>query len=977
MMTLHRQILCSIDRPFITSRDEGSTIRPRHRPRAQLAARGFAMLALALLCVACQTLDADSVAHSRKGHHLGNGSHHEETRDAAGEHVVRQQLAQTPDCEVRFALLDGVAREDERAGRMVDYYHVLDLIESDGAISPGRRSLAASELAEFYLAEGELARGGRMIDDAKRYADEVKDSEREHLPLDPTFAALHAEAELAWRFRGQYDVALHLGREATDLGWRDLANSALSPARREAAVNELTSAAPREVSMLIRWNRAAEALSQVDELRWDLDNGSSPHSTPLQRAEVARARAIALTAFDDYDAALASINSAIEGFRAAGLTPASTQYAESLRLRLLIALAMERIGDYRADLAGLQVAASANPLEGTATSVVIDRSLAFAVNGDWTGAQRSIAAEPQLNMSSGNSMSYRRQKHNAWSATNRAGIKFRSALAMLYRLEDPRGGVSAAEIADYVDPWFNSYDDWDDDNTRGGTIDDGVLALSMARLMSKGVQGGALAFRVAELLHSNATQGAMNDGAARLAAQTPGLRALVEEEATLRYQLATSATPSPGTEDKLRALHARIVAEFPRYQQLIAPAIPKPEDVAGVLHTNEAYIDLYAGRDASYAFVVRSDAPLHAVVLPVTREAIARQVAALRAAFDAATPPEQPGDLAGFDLVAAAQLYRALIAPIESDLQGAKTVYLSTSGILSSIPYEVLLRRPALNLAGADWWINSTTPARVPSASALVSARAVRGAHASDALVAFADPSFDGSATAPQTGVANSDTVATAGARAFPVDVRTLSFDYRRVAPLPETLGEANAIAKALGASQDSVISGLAASRSHVLAQDLSNERVVLFATHGVLPGEVPGLRNSGLALAYEGRGLPDSVLTADDIVTLRLNADWVVLSACNTGLATGGAGDSVSALTRAFFSAGARTLLVTQWAVESRSAALVTTSLFEAYARDPALSKADALAQAERAMAAGKDGSLYRHPYFWGAYFLAGDGRR
>lgn len=949
---------------------------PLHHLR--VAARGFATAALALLCIACQNPDVNSVAHSRKGYHLGNGSHQEETRDAADEPAWRQQLAQTPDGEARFALLDGLAREDERAGRMGDYYHVLDLIESDGAISPGRRSLAASELAEIYLAAGEFPRGGRMVGDAKQYADEVKDPERERLPLDPTFEALHAEAALAWRYRGQYDVALHLGREATDLGWRDLADSTLSPARREAAVNELTGAATREVNMLISCNRTAEALSHVDGLRWDLDNGSALHSTPLQRAKVARAQALALTAFDDYDMALASINSAIEGFRAAGLTPASTQYAESLRLRVLIALAMGRIGDYRADLAGLQVAASANPMEGTPFKVLEDGSLAFAANGDWTGAQRRIATDPRLIKSSDDLSLSHRPKHNIGAAINGPGKQLRSALAMLYRLEDPRGSVSTVEIAEYIEPWLDSHDDWDNDSTRGGVIDDGVLALSMARLMSNGVQGEALAFRIAELFHSNATQGAMNDGAARLAAQTPALRALVEQEATLRYQLATSATPPLGAEGKLQALHARIVAEYPRYQQLIAPAIPTPEAVAGVLHANEAYVDLYAGREASYAFVVRPTAPLHAIVLPVKREALARQIVALRAAFDAAAPPEQPGDLAGFDLAAAAQLYRALIAPIEPDLQGATTVYLSTSGILSSIPFEVLVRRPASNLADADWWINTVTPARVPSASALVSARAVRGAHASDALVAFADPSFDGSPTAPQAGTTNTETVVAAGARAFPVDARTLSFDYRRVRPLPETLGEANAIAKALGASpQHSVISGLAASRSHVLAQDLSNERVVLFATHGVLPGEVPGLRNSGLALAYEGRGLLDSILTADDIVTLRLNADWVVLSACNTGLATGAAGDSVSALTRAFFAAGARTLLVTQWAVESRSAALVTSGLFETYSRDTALSKAEALAQTERAMAAGKYGALYRHPYFWGAYFLAGDAGR
>ncbi|WP_167338302.1 CHAT domain-containing protein [Paraburkholderia oxyphila] len=972
--------------------------------RARMAARCLAAVALVLLCAGCQAPDGDTDVHAGKGHHKGmHGGRHEEEEalsqaqvqaqtSAEGqaqtaaqgqvtassppqaplpldERTLKAQLAEMPDGRARLALLDRLAREDARDGHINDYFRVLDLIASDSGIAPGRRSLAASELATAFAYEKDFARSQRALDDAKSFAAETKDADLDALPANPAYAVLRAEAVLAWRYRGQFDAALRLNREATDLAWRDLGNASLSPARRHAAANELIGDLPTQTSLLIRCNRATEALSYVEELRWDLDNGPQLHPTTAQRAQVARARALALTSFDDYDGALASIDEAIDGFRKAGMSPAATPYAESLHLRLLIALAMGRIGDYRTDLVGWQAALASNPTLGSDANE--GASLAFAANGDWRDAQRRIDENdhPEHKHRHKHKMYFRRD-------ADHPGAKFDAALTMLYRLEDPQGDLSEADIASYVEPSLGSDDEWDDEGTRGGIIDDGVLALSMARLMKDGATGQALAFRIAELFHMNATQGAMNDGATRLAAQTPALRALIEQEAALRYQLETSASSSSGAEDKLRALRREIASQFPRYRELVAPAIPTPEAVGAVLHPGEVYVDLYAGREASYAFVVRPDRTLHAVVLPVTRAVLAKQVTALRAGFDAGMPPTQPGDLAGFDLNAAAGLYRALIAPIEADLQGAKTVYLSTSGILSSIPYEVLLRRPASSLADADWWLDSTTPVRMPSASALVSARGERVAHASEPLVAFADPSFDGSAQAPQEGAAPA--TVEVGARAFPMDARTLSFDYRRVTPLPETLDEANAIAVALGASpQQSVISGLAASRSHVLGENLSNDRVVLFATHGVIPGEVPGLRKAGLALAYEGRGLPDSILTADDIVTLRLNADWVVLSACNTGLATGDAGDSVSALARAFFAAGARSLLVTQWAVESKSAALVTSGLFDAYAANPALSKADALAQTERAMAAGKEGELYRHPYYWAAYFLAGDAQR
>jgi len=109
----------------------------------------------------------------------------------------------------------------------------------------------------------------------------------------------------------------------------------------------------------------------------------------------------------------------------------------------------------------------------------------------------------------------------------------------------------------------------------------------------------------------------------------------------------------------------------------------------------------------------------------------------------------------------------------------------------------------------------------------------------------------------------------------------------------------------------------------------------------------------------------------------LRLNADWVVLSACNTGFASGNAGDTMSALSRGFFAAGARSLLATQWAVESESAKELTVGLFKGYAAEPTITKAAAMARVQRDMLAGQYGSLYRHPYFWGPYFVAGDAAR
>ena len=106
----------------------------------------------------------------------------------------------------------------------------------------------------------------------------------------------------------------------------------------------------------------------------------------------------------------------------------------------------------------------------------------------------------------------------------------------------------------------------------------------------------------------------------------------------------------------------------------------------------------------------------------------------------------------------------------------------------------------------------------------------------------------------------------------------------------------------------------------------------------------------------------------------LRLNADWVVLSACNTAGADGKVEEALSGLARGFFYAGSRSLLVTHWSVESESAMQLTTRTFDAYHRQSGLGRAQALRQA---MLAVMQTPAYAHPTFWGPYALVGEGGR
>jgi CHAT domain-containing protein len=222
--------------------------------------------------------------------------------------------------------------------------------------------------------------------------------------------------------------------------------------------------------------------------------------------------------------------------------------------------------------------------------------------------------------------------------------------------------------------------------------------------------------------------------------------------------------------------------------------------------------------------------------------------------------------------------------------------------------------------------------------------------------------------------------------RASPRTEQLRSANLGMLPRLEDTGDELKAIAAALQADPTKALYlGKDANEKIVKGTDLSRYRIVAFATHGLIPGELDGLTQPALALTapdvadIDGDGL----LTVDEILSLRLNADWVVLSACNTAAGAGAGAEAVSGLGRAFFYAGSRALLVTNWSVDSASARELVTGVFRRQAADSKLGRAEALRQSMVALMeksevkneAGEVVYTHAHPLFWAPYTIMGDG--
>lgn len=554
----------------------------------------------------------------------------------------------------------------------------------------------------------------------------------------------------------------------------------------------------------------------------------------------------------------------------------------------------------------------------------------------------------------------------------------------------------------------------------------GLLADLAAEGKSAGLDVVAESFRLADVAHGSSVQQAIAANAARAAANAPDLADLVRREqdgrqrlAALRALLAEQlAMPrdqsSPDTIAALRqevrlleaavtSIDAEIDSRFPAFAELMRPRPVTPQQVQAALEPGEALVLTYVGEDRLFAWALtRGRAPAFAATKLPRREVNAL-VKSLRAGLDPNNDDGPP-----LDLAAAHRLYQSVLAPVAAGWEGARTLAVVPDKALGQLPFSLLVTEPPAGavqdppgqppFAGyraVPWLVRQVAVVQLPSAASLLALRENHAPAAPRSFIGFGDPLFN-ERQAAEAKAERLASLRSPDGKAVKLARRSLPSLGRsvetalltRLPRLPDTADEVRSIAAVLGADPGrDVVLGAAANIRTVKAADLSDRRVVMFATHGLKANDVPGLTQPALALSspkvaqVDGSGL----LTVDDVLGLKLNADWVVLSACNTAAPEGEGAEAVSGLGRAFFYAGTRAVLATSWAVETTSAAMLTTETFRRVATTPGLSRAEALRQAMLAVmdapgfkdpASGRIEYTYAHPMFWAPYVLVGDGR-
>jgi CHAT domain-containing protein len=454
-------------------------------------------------------------------------------------------------------------------------------------------------------------------------------------------------------------------------------------------------------------------------------------------------------------------------------------------------------------------------------------------------------------------------------------------------------------------------------------------------------------------------------------------RELSEQLAELRSQQDTLLSSLPVRRDQLEALvqematienalnllETELRRNNPRYASLANVATLSATEIQALLDSESVLLQYSLAESRSFVWVVTSDA-IRAVEL-ADRNTIEVAARRLYESLRIMWPSGSRDDL----LI---ELARHVLDPVAPFLT-EKRVLVVADGALQYIPFSVL---PVQAGEAREPLLARHEVVNLPSFSVLAIQRARPHTFAGrKTLAVFADPVFERadqrfarSEIAPARSAAEREPPAAAQLPCLVCLFR--GPDGRNLARLPATGAEARAIAELVPTENRLIQTGFAASRANVLGGALDQYRVLHFATHGLVDSEYPAL--SALALSrFDESGQPqDGFLRLGDIYNLNLNADLVVLSACDTALGEAIRGEGLIGLTQGFIYAGARSLVASLWQVPDGATAALMIRFYEYMLRD-GQRPADALRNAQLSIAAEQ---RWADPFFWGAFTISGD---
>ncbi|HRO32428.1 MAG TPA: CHAT domain-containing protein [Brevundimonas sp.] len=459
---------------------------------------------------------------------------------------------------------------------------------------------------------------------------------------------------------------------------------------------------------------------------------------------------------------------------------------------------------------------------------------------------------------------------------------------------------------------------------------------------------------------------------------------------------------------RLTAVDADIEARFPAYAELTSPRALTVAETQALLKPDEGLLLVLVNPEATYVWGLSRDRVEWARAEELGDAAMTAAVTKLRESLTTAAQNRSDLDpaifagrpVAAFDRAEAHRLYAELVQPVESVFEGKKTLITVVTGALTTLPLAVLSTQAPQGpdgpdaLAATPWLIERYALATLPSVSSLKALRchlvsdpalrspgcpASAGAEARPAvpatpaarpftLAAFGAPILAGAPDYASRGAPAADSVLGEGRLA----------DVSRLKALPYLPGSKTELETLKTRYPRALVRiGPEATETAVRQADaaaLSAARFVVFSTHGLMAGSTAAEPGLVLTPPDQATEADDGYLSASEAAQLRLNAEFVVLSACNTAASDGRpGGEGLSGLARAFFYAGARSVLVSHWEVSDAATTELITASFAAL-DTPGADIGDRARALQSGMRAVRANRAWTHPAFWAPFTLVGE---
>lgn len=436
-----------------------------------------------------------------------------------------------------------------------------------------------------------------------------------------------------------------------------------------------------------------------------------------------------------------------------------------------------------------------------------------------------------------------------------------------------------------------------------------------------------------------------------------------------RKEVATSLV---AVEREIGQFLLQLRKDSPQYATV---AYPEPVRIDALpLKSGETFVEFKMTEDATFVWIVQNPIGVSNQLtafyrVPQTRTWFLGRITAIRNALNAARPES-------VDWKVSEELFAALFPEDAARiLSKSPTIVFVPDDVLFTVPFELF----SPNASHKDFVFLRTATVYYPSAASFQLARTV--AHSSswqstflglaDPITSPADDRFEvakavhtTTSRAADLSEQAADQPTSLGTDSSRLKARGFSFER-----LPNTAVEVRNIAALLQKANErvEVRVGIDATKNQLLDTDLSKFRFLHFATHGVLPVDT-AVREPSLVLSYDGIAPTHMFLSMSEILTLRLQSESVVLSACNTGSGKISRAEGVMSLGRAFLAAGSASVTVSLWQVSDESTAALMSQYYRGLLGGK--SKNVALAEARQSLFA----SGYKDPFYWAPFILIGE---